>query len=184
MFLDATNAFGSVEPSIMKQAIQMCNMNKAYRDVWLDLNSEDKLHVESGKFISKQLEIERVVCQGGLSSLLTYNVSTDTLPKWIESTDEGYEIGNAKVPDLVCVDDQSLVTVSVEAMQRLLDIVTAWSRWTTIEFNALKCWYFYEIYQGNRAIHPDIELTLIGIQIKKADPEVTVWHLGIQVQLN
>ena len=54
----------------------------------------------------------------------------------------------------------------------------------TIEFNALKCWYFYETYQGNRAIHPDTELTLNGIQIKKADPKVTVWHLGIPVQLN
>ena len=92
--------------------------------MWLDLNSEVKIHVKSGKFISKQLEIERGVCQSGLSSLLTYNVSTDTLPKWIESTDEGYEIGNAKVPDLVYVNDQSLVTVFVEA----LDIVTAWSR--------------------------------------------------------
>ena len=85
---------------------------------------------------------------------------------------------------MVYLHDQSLATIVVEALQRLLDIVAAWSPWTTIEFKALKCWYFYETYQGGRAIHPDVNLTLNGVQIRKADPNVTVWHLGIPVQLN
>ena len=55
-----------------------------------------------------------------------YNVSTDTLPKWVETKDEGYEIGNAKIPDLVYVDDQSLVTILIEGIQRPLDLVAAW----------------------------------------------------------
>ena len=184
VFLDASNAFGSVEPTIIRQALQLCNMNSAYRKLWIDINAEVKVHIKSGKFISKRLEMDRGVCQGGLVSLPTYNVSTDSLPKWVEDSGEGYQIGNTKVPDLVYVDDKALVTMLVEAMQRLLYLVSAWADWATIEFNASKCYYFYETYQGRRAVHPDIDVMLNGERLKKADPNTTVLDLGIPVQLD
>ena len=184
VFLDASNAFGNIEPALIRQALYLCNMQEAYRRLWLDLNTEVKIHIKSGHHVSKRIEMDRGVCQGGLSSLPTYNVTTDSLPKWIEDQDEGYEIGNAIIPDLVYVDDQALITILVEAMQRLLDMVGAWSTWSGVEFNAAKCWYFHETYQGRRAIHPDVELKINGQQIRKADPTETTWHLGIPVQLD
>ena len=69
-------------------------------------------------------------------------------------------------------------------MQRLLNIVSAWSNWVRVPFNVDKCWYYYKTYQGKRAIHLDVELTLNSVQLRKADPQVTMWHLGIPVQLN
>ena len=99
-------------------------------------------------------------------------------------SDEGYQIGAVKVPNQRYVDDNALVTMAIEAMQRLLDIVKAWSEWARIPFNAEKCWYYYETYQGRRAIHPDVELTLNGVQLKKANPRDTTSHLGIPVQLD
>ena len=72
------------------------------------------------------MDMERGVCQGGLPSLPTYNVSTDSLPKWVEESGEGYQIGTARIPDLLYVDDNALVTMLIEAMQRLLNIVGAW----------------------------------------------------------
>ena len=184
VFLDAPNAFGSDEPTIIRQALQLCNMNSAYRKLWIDINAEVKVHIKSGCFLSKKIDMDRGVCQEGLSSLPTYNVSTDSLPKWVEDSGEGYQIGYAKIPDLVYVDDKALVTMLIEAMQRLLDLVGAWANWATIEFNASKCYYFYETYQGRRAIHPDIDLVLNGEKLKKADPNTTVLHLRIPVQLD
>ena len=128
--------------------------------------------------------MNRGICQGGLPSLPTYNVSADSLSKWIAEADEGYQIGTIKIPDLVYVDDKALITILVDAMQRLLDMVGAWAEWARIEFHTSKCWYFYETYQGRRAIHPDVELTLAGKQIAKAEPQGTVCHLGIPVRLD
>ena len=67
-------------------------------------------------------------------------------------------------------------------MQRLLDMVGAWSAWTKIDLNSAKCWY--KRYQGRKAIHPDIDLTLNRLQLKKVDPNTTVWHFGILVELD
>ena len=89
----------------------------------------------------------------------------------------------ARIPDLVYIDDKALVTMLIEAMQRLLDPVGAWANWATTEFNASKCCYFYETYQGRRTIHPDIDLFLNGEKLNKADPNTTSHHLGIPVQL-
>ena len=159
-------------------------MNSAYRKLWLEINSKVKVHIKSGRYISKSISMDRGVCQGGLPSLPTYNVSADSLSKWIEESDEGYQIGTIKIPDLVYVDDKALVTMLVEAMQRLLDMVSAWANWARIAFNVSKCWYFYETYQGRRAIHPDIQLTLAGKEIEKANPQMTVLHLGTPVHLD
>ena len=74
--LDASNTHRSVEPAIMRQAIQMCCMNTAYRKLWLDINTNVKIHI-----LSEQISMGKGVCQGGISSLITYNVFTDTLPK-------------------------------------------------------------------------------------------------------
>ena len=132
VFLDASYAFGSIELSILRQALNLCNMNSAYRRIWIDINTEVKVHIKSGRFISKQMDMDRGVCQGSLSSLPTYNVSTDSLPKWVEESREGYQIGTAHIPDLVYVNDNALVTMLIEAMQRLLNIVGAWAEWATI----------------------------------------------------
>ena len=130
------------------------------------------------------MDMDRGVCQGGLPSLPTYNVSTDSLPKWVEESGEGYQIGTARIPDLLYVDDNALVTMLIEAMQRLLNIVGAWAEWATIEFNASKCYYFYETYHGRRAIHPDLDLFLNGEKLGKADPTAAALHLGIPVRLD
>ena len=61
--------------------------------------------------------MDKKVCQGRLSSLLTYNFSTNTLPKWIEATGEGYQIGDATISDIVYVNDMSFVMMLVVAMQ-------------------------------------------------------------------
>ena len=179
MFLDASNAFGSIEPAIIRQALTLCNVNSAFRKLWIDINSQVKVHIKSGRFISKRIDMNRGVCQGGLPSLPTYNVSADSLSKWIAEADEGYQTGTIKIPDLVYVDDKALITMLVDAMQRLSDMVGAWAQWAKIEFNTRKCWYFYETYQSMRAIHPDIELALAGKRIVKAEPQqncVSSWN--------
>ena len=83
----------------MKQAIQLCGMNEVYRQLWIDLNRKVKTFTKSRHHISPQIDMDQGVCQGGLSSLPTYNLSTDSMPKWIETLNEGYEIGNAKLPN-------------------------------------------------------------------------------------
>ena len=70
------------------------------------------------------------------------------------------------------------------AMQRLLNMVGMWSPRTKIDFNATKCLYFNEIYQGRKVIQPDIDLILDVVQLKKAEPNITIQHLGIPVQLH
>ena len=63
-------------------------------------------------------------------------------------------------------------------------MVGSWPTWTKIDFNPAKCFYFYETYQGRNVIHPDIDLTINGAQLKKANMNTTVWYLGLQVQLD
>ena len=104
--------------------------------------------------------MDRGVCQKGLSNLLRYiNVSTVSLPKWLEVPNEGYQIGTARIPDLVYVDDLAPVMMVVEAMQWLLNMACAWVNWARIAFNANKCCYFYETYEGGKIAHPDVILT-------------------------
>ena len=70
----------------------------------------------------------------------------------------------------------------VEAMQRLLDMADAWADWVKMEFSASKCWYFYETYQGRRAIHPDVDLNTKWASIEKR--QTSTPHLHIPVQLD
>ena len=55
VLLDASNAFGNVEPAIIKQAITLCNMHALYRNLWIDMNTEVRVHIKSGRYLSKQL---------------------------------------------------------------------------------------------------------------------------------
>ena len=45
VFLNATNGFGNIEPALIKQAIQMCALNNAYKKLWLDLNKKVSIHI-------------------------------------------------------------------------------------------------------------------------------------------
>ena len=101
------------------------------------------------------------------------------MPKWIETLDEGYQIGTAKIPDLLYVDDNALVTAFVEAMQRILDMVGAWSTWTGVEFRSR-----VHGFRGTRTIHPDIDLSINGAQLQKADLCETTLHFEIPVRMD
>ena len=77
----------------------------------------------------------------------------------------------SKIPNLVYVDDKTLLTMLATVMQRLLQKVGAWSTWTKIKFITVKCWYFHKTYQGRWVIHLEVDLTLKGLQCEKADSD-------------
>ena len=103
--------------------------------------------------------MDRGICQGGLFSLPTYRVSTDSLPKWIEDSDEGYQIGTVKIPDLVYVDDKAPVTMLVEAMQMQANAGTSMRH-----------------SKGEGPFTQMLTLILNGVQLKKVDSNTTPRH--------
>jgi hypothetical protein len=70
-----------------------------------------------------------------------FDLKIEPLIRWLCASQEGYNIVSCglQLASKLCADDGTLVTISVEDMIVLLDLVDQFNTWSCIHLNVKKC---------------------------------------------
>jgi hypothetical protein len=145
MYLDMTNAFGSVDHGKLSEILTMLGLPADCVDTVTDLYTNFTTSLVLSAGITQPITFKRGTLQGdGLSPLL-FILYLEPLIQWITAGKHGYKLHSLARTSTettsvsAFADDLALLASSLQEIQHMLKKVELYCKWAHLSLNASKC---------------------------------------------
>ena len=149
VLLDLKNAFGEIHHNLIATALELHHVPDHIRQIIKNIYTNSRTAVSFNDQVTDFIPVERGVLQGDPCSPLIFNICFNLLMKTVNNKkfeNHGYLWGpNANLFErswLQFADDTALIAHNVKSAQILIDINSAWCKWTGMQLRIDKCQAF------------------------------------------
>ena len=126
-FMDASKAFDQVNHWTLFKKLIDRGTPLIFVRIIMQWYITQKACVRWGSVLSDNFLITNGVRQGGILSLLFFNVYMDCLSESLCITQTGCNVGGVMINHLMYADDLVIISPSAKGLQRLVDMCCVWS---------------------------------------------------------
>ena len=174
VWLDLTDAFGSVPHDLIWFTLEKMGLNVGTIDLFKDMYRDNKSVYQCGKIYSDEIELKQGVKQGCPLSMTLFCLSIDFLVKEMHRFPGALKIHDYIVPILAYADDLVLFANSNSLLQRLIDRICKLATGSHLVFKPAKCGY-YIVGEEKK----DLEIKIYGTPISFVDETNLYKYLGV-----
>jgi len=136
--LDISKAFDRISHYALYNRLMSHNVPLCYINVLKSWYSNSYIKVKFNNVLSEPFKMEAGVRQGGITSAVNFAIYIDILIDKLKLSGKGCSINGSYVGCLLYADDIMLISISVSAMQCMLDICYNIAVFLDLKFNVKK----------------------------------------------
>ena len=137
-FIDASKAFDRINHVKLFTKLMQRNVPPCIVRILIFWYIRQRMTVIWGNFISEYFNVSCGVRQGGILSPRLYTVYMDDLSKKLNTANIGCCLGSKRFNHALYADDLTLLSSSIEGLQKILDIYKNYADEHDIKVNAMK----------------------------------------------
>ena len=152
VFLDATKAFDRVEYVKLFRLL----LRRGISPVIINMYTNQKVSVVWNNVVTEPFTCSNGVKQGGVLSPILFGVYMDELLIRLKNSGVGCHIGNVFLGALAYADDLAILSPTIHATQKLLDICSHFGKEYDVQFNPSKSkWISYQSNDSHHLLNMD-----------------------------